>query len=100
MTAVFTDFKDGVSFSGLSATPSAFTLLGGKYMLAANATWGGGSLTLSVLMPDGTTYVTAATALSADGVVVANLPPGTYELIIATATAVQGSLIRVPYRTA
>lgn len=97
----FTDYKDGVSFSGLSATPAAFTLLGGKYMLAAHATWGGGSLTVEALMPDGTTYIAVTNgALTADGSLTLDLPPGTYELVIATATGVEGALTKVPYRQA
>lgn len=88
---------DGVHFSNISATPAAFNLRGGVYALDVIATWGGGSVTLSRLGPDGSTYLTAATALTANGTSggVA-LPPGTYELIIATATAVYASLTRIP----
>lgn len=94
------DFKDGVSFTALSASTAAFTVLGGRYAIAVNATWGGGSATLQALMPDGTTYVTVLTAFTGDGAAIVDLPPGTYKIAIATATAVQGFLIRVPYRAA
>jgi hypothetical protein len=101
MTAVTNDFRDGISFEGQSSDIGPFTLLGGRYLLAANATWGGGSLTLKILMPDSSTYVAVTSgALTADGTLELGLPSGTYELAIATATAVQGSLSRIPYRGA
>lgn len=76
------------SFSNISATPASFTLRGGCYGVMANATWGGGSLTLQRLSVDGATYVTVMTAFSADGYASANLPGGTYRLLVATATAI------------
>ncbi len=100
----FTDFKDGVSFSALSATPAAFYLLGGRYAFCVTATFGGGNIQLQILMPDGTTYIGASAAVTtsagAAGCQVVDLPPGTYQIAITTSTAVQGSLIRVPYRAA
>ncbi len=96
----FTNWNDGVSFSGLSATPSSFYVLGGRYALVVNATWGGGNVVLKQLMPDGTTYIAVDPTFTADNSVIIDLPPGTYQLTITTATAVQGSLVRVPYRAA
>ena len=97
----FTDFKDGVSFSSLSATPASFTLLGGRYLMTVAATWGGGSVDLQELMPDGSTLVSVlTTTFTANGAKLVDLPPGTYEVVITTATAVQGTLVRVPYRAA
>lgn len=75
-------------FSNISATPASFILRGGNYGLTCHATWGGGSATLQRLATDGVTYVTVMTALTADGYGNANLPSGTYQLTIATATAV------------
>lgn len=96
----FNDFKNGVSFSGLSATPAAFTVLGGLYAFAVAATFGGGNVDLQMLMPDGTTYESVlTTVVTANGQRLVDLPPGTYKVVITTATAVQGSLIRVPYQT-
>src|ERR1039458_5148545 len=43
-------------FKNISATPAAFTLRGGNYGLTCHATWGGGSITLQRLSPDGSTY--------------------------------------------
>lgn len=74
-------------FSNISATPAAFTLRGGCYGVTVKATWGGGSLTLQRLSADGSTYVTVLTAFTADGFQSANLPGGTYKLLLATATA-------------
>jgi hypothetical protein len=77
-----------VSFPNISATPASFTLRGGCYGVTANANWGGGSVTLQRLSLDGSTYVTVMTAFSADGYASANLPGGTYRLLVATATAI------------
>ncbi len=75
-------------FKNISATPASFVLRGGNYSLTCHATWGGGSVTLQRQSPDGSTYVTVMTALSADGYSNANLPSGTYQLLVATATAI------------
>lgn len=75
-------------FSNISATPAAFSLRGGNYGVTVHATWGGGSVTLQRLSPDGSTYVTVMTAFAADGYANANLPSGTYLLLVATATAI------------
>lgn len=76
------------TFSNIAATPAAFTLKGGQYGVTASATWGGGSVTLQRLSADGTTYITCLTAITADGYATVNLPPGTYQLLVATATAI------------
>jgi hypothetical protein len=89
--------RDSYKAANIAATTAAFTLEGGVYCLDAIATWGGGSLTLTRLGPDGSTYLTAATALTADGTSGAiSLPGGTYKLTIATATALYASLVRIP----
>ena len=85
-----------VIFSNISATTAAFALAGGKYGLTAQATWGGGSATLSRLGPNGTDYETCATALSADGYATVELPQGTYKWVIATATAVYLEIAQIP----
>ena len=79
---------NGQSFTNISATTAAFTLPAGNYGVTAKATWGGGSVTLQKLSPDGSTYVTALTAFSADGYATVLLPSGTYKFAVATATAV------------
>jgi hypothetical protein len=67
----------------ISTTTSAFELIGGLYHISAHFT-GSGSVTLQKLGPDGSTYMTAATALSTtDTAVTASLPPGQYKVAIA-----------------
>lgn len=85
-------------FSGLAATPAPFALRGGKYAVAAIGTWGGGSAKLQTLGPDGSTYlsVSSGTDFSANGYGVVDLPPGMYQLTIATATAVSATITRIP----
>ena len=56
--------------------------------MTVSATFGGGSVTLQRLAPDGSTYVTVLTAFTTAGYASANLPSGTYQIAIATATAV------------
>lgn len=87
-----------------------FTLqLGGQYQLAAHATWSAGSLTLQQLMPDGVSYVslfgmpsnatpnTYVATLAADGVLYYTLPPGSYQLVFATGSALSAAVTSVPY---
>lgn len=101
MAIATSDFKDGISFTGGgNGDAPKFTLLGGRYAFAVHATFGGGNVQLNVLMPDGTTYIAASAALTADGTQIVDLPPGSFEIVITTATGVQGFLIRVPYRAA
>lgn len=104
MTATVSNFGDGLSFIGAGPTdsPIKFTLLGGQYTLAVAAgTWGSGSIDFQVLMPDGSTFVSILTApFAANGSAVVEMPPGKYAIVIATATGVSGSLLRVPRRLA
>ncbi len=76
------------TYKNVSATQGPFVLRGGQYAVTVIATWGGGSVTLQRLADDGSTYVTALTAFSANGYATVNLPSGTYQFTIATATAV------------
>src|SRR5262245_35114300 len=92
------DGVGGVGFQNISATPAAFQLMGGAYVIDVIATWNStGTVTLQRLGPDGNTYITAATALSADGTSGSiALPAGTYRLAIATATAVFAAVLPIP----
>lgn len=84
-------------WANIDATPADFLIYGGVYALDVIATFGGGSVTLTRLGPDSSTYLTAATAITANGTSGAiTLPPGQYRLTIATATAVYASLVRIP----
>lgn len=87
---------ESVKFANIAATTAAFTLKGGRYGLAAIATWGGGSVILETLGPDGSTYLSTGTTFSANGYATVDLPPGTYQVVIATATAVYFSASSVP----
>lgn len=87
---------DGHTESNINATTAAFSLDGGRYGAEFLATWGGGSVTLQKLGPDGTTYNTAMNAWLANGTALADLPAGSYRLAVATATAVYVRLRRIP----
>lgn len=87
---------DGYSAENISATTSGFKLAGGKYGIAVAATFGGGSVGLQKLHSDGTTWLAVITALTAAGYTTADIPAGTYRLVIATATAVYASIERIP----
>lgn len=85
-----------------AGTGPTWNVTGGRYSLGAHsASWGGGSLNLAQLLPDGSTYFTLTplngdSALAADGIVYYDLPPATVHLVLATTTAAQCSLTRVP----
>lgn len=72
------------------------SIQGGLYCLAVIATWGGGSVQLEGLGPDGSTQITYSAALTANGGVMVYLPPGEYTLVVTTATGVYASLTRIP----
>ena len=84
---------ESVPFKNVSTTQGPFTLRGGNYGLTCHATWGGGSVALQRLSTDGSTYVTVLTALTADGYGDANLPSGTYQLLVTTATGVNCDVV-------
>ncbi len=90
--------NDSKLFSNISASTSPFVLEGGKYGVAAVATFGGGSVKLQALLPDGSTYasVSSGTDLAAAGYATVDLTPGTYRFTIATATAVYCSVAKIP----
>ncbi len=68
--------------ANISATTGTFILQGGKYAMDVIGT-SFGSVTLQRLGPDGSTYVTAATAVVANGAATLDLPPGLYKLALA-----------------
>ncbi len=81
-----------------SSTPAYLNWHGGRCMLIANATWGGGNIKLQTPGPDasGTATDIANSTLSANGTLNLDLPPGQYKVVITTATAVYASLIHIP----
>lgn len=84
-----------VTFSNISATPSAFSLIGGVYALEVIATWGGGSVTLNRRAGDGSTYVSTGIVFSANGFQTVQLPSGTYQLAVVTATAIYADIVPI-----
>jgi hypothetical protein len=87
---------DGKQFSNISATTLAFRLNGGKYAIAASATFGGGNLQLQTLALDGTTWINVGSAISAAGLTTFDLPPGQFRIAVTTATAVYAAITRIP----
>jgi len=89
---------DGFAYSSPTAANSAtFQLVGGVYVVDAVANFNSGSITLQRLGPDGSTYITAVTALTANGTSGGvPLPAGTYQIAVASASALSVSVTRVP----
>jgi hypothetical protein len=79
-----------------SSSSGQFQLEGGYYILSASATWGGGSVTLQIVGPDGSTLISTALTLTANGQVGGYLPPGTYQITVTTSTAVYAVVQSVP----
>jgi hypothetical protein len=86
-------------FSNISSTTAAFALKGGKYQACVVATFGGGSVKLRTLGPDGSSYlsVSSGTDFTANGCATIDLAPGQFEFVIATATAVFANIASIPY---
>jgi hypothetical protein len=101
---------DAQKFSNISASTSPFILFGGRYAVNVVATFGGGSVSIQQLGPDGSTYLDLFAAydasgaeqdetinvFKANGMKVFDLPPGQYRIAISTATAVYVNVVRVP----
>lgn len=90
---------EGFSIKNSGAATLGFSLvIGGLYQVSAHATWGGGNADLQILLPDGVTYLSmgSATKLTADGFATIYLPPGTYQVVITTSTAVYWAIARIP----
>ena len=73
---------ENVKFFNINATTAAFNLDGGKYCIDVIASTFG-TVTLQRLGPDGSTYLTALNAFSANGTANADLPPGQYKVALA-----------------
>jgi hypothetical protein len=97
MALVTNNYQDGVTYTGAtSSTVGPFTILGGKYLLYGTAA--GTSYSFNLLMPDGSTYQAVYSGTTSAYTQVADLPPGTYEIVIVSASAQQGGLVKIPYR--
>ena len=70
--------------SNSSATGTAVQWPGGRGLFALAGTVSGAMVTLQVMGPDAATYLTAATALTAVGIVAFELPPGLIRALVAS----------------
>jgi hypothetical protein len=82
--------------SNASATGNWFPWPGGRGDFRAEATFGGGSVTLQCKGPNGTAIaVSTATTLTANGRGTFELGPGEIRAAVATATAVYAQVLRI-----
>lgn len=65
-----------VLLSNASATGSAVQWGGGRGVFSVVGTFGGATITLQYMGPDGATYIPAAAGATAAGVTAFELPPG------------------------
>jgi hypothetical protein len=84
-------------FNNAAASTQTFNLEGGQYAIITKST-GSGTIDVSILGPDGSTYIpcgyTQVTATSSYTLI--SLPPGSYKMVIATFTANYVVIARVP----
>lgn len=100
--------QESVSIVKAVAGTYPFNVTGGRYRLAAIATWGGGNVQLSQYLPDGTTLLqlygqpntttptTWVDDLAANGILDFDLPPGQYALVFTTGTSLNATVTRIP----
>lgn len=85
------------TFAAAGSSP-VFDVNGGYYALTAHsASWGGGNVTVNILLPDGTYFPLTTLVLSADGIAFGYLPPGNLKFVLTTTTAANVALTRVPF---
>jgi hypothetical protein len=77
------DIDDNQKFTNIAATTAAFNLDGGKYGVSVHATFAAGSVTLQIIAQDGTTWLPALTAFTADSYATIDLPPSQYRIAVA-----------------
>ena len=76
---------------------SHFALTGGRYQFqVATATFGGGNVVVQQLGCDGAIWLPVATALTAVGANVFEVPPGQFRFFSVTATAIDAMVARIP----
>lgn len=100
MAAVVSNYGDGfVVITAPSATYGPYSLLGGQYFFTTTAA--GTSVALNYLQPDGSTYTavgTSTTFTTSAGNASVYLPPGVYQVVVVTSSAIAFSLTRIPTR--
>lgn len=68
--------------TAITATTSAFNLLGGDYMLAGHSSnWNSATVALSINLPGTATFLPVST-LTADSTASLKLPAGSYKLVV------------------
>lgn len=82
--------------SNATGNGSDYPWPGGESAFMAEATFGGGSVKLQIKLPQGTYADITGASLTAAGMVVVNLPPGTYRAVATTATAAYARLVTIP----
>lgn len=76
---------------------TALTYVGGRSVVVARGTWGGGNVKLQIMLADNVWADVANSTLSANGITAAlDLPAGTYRAVVTTSTAVYAKLCRIP----
>lgn len=99
MALVPTNWSDGFTYTSTAGgTAGPFTLLGGRYLFFGTAA--GTSSTLNILCPDGSTFSPVSIQTTSAYSSAVDLPAGSYEIVVVSAGAQQGGLVRVPYRAA
>ena len=89
-----TGFPQSISFSNIAATTAAFNLSGGKYGVTCMGT-SFGTVALSRLAADASTYIPVFTAFAANGYVAVDLPKGNYKVVISSTTAVYIDITKI-----
>ena len=74
---------------------SDFSWPGGKAAFVAEGTWGGGNIKLQLKSHNGTYIDFPSGSITANNVLLLELPPGTYRYVITTSTAVYARLSRI-----
>lgn len=88
--------QDRTILSNKAAGTYPVTLRGGSYWIETAST-GTGTIDLKKLGPDGSTYTARITQITATaGQQTISLPPGQYEVVIATFTANYVEITRIP----
>jgi hypothetical protein len=99
MALASTNWNDGFTYTGATgSTIGPFYILGGKYLFYGTAA--GTSAVLNILCPDGSTFTPVSSQTTTAYAAMVDLPPGSYEIVVVSAGAQQGGLVRIPYRAA
>lgn len=85
-----------VLLSNASADSAATVISGGRWLIAAVATWGGGNIKLQLLGPNATYVDIPSSTISANGALAVQIPTGTYKIARTTATAIYCTMYWIP----